>query len=465
MIYAMFVRRNHGGSHAKLKEDAISLAKQRSNPEEKDGKVQNGGSQPIIDKVQPEIFSDEGRDENNEEWTANFSATQRDSAAEVGVESVQKNDSGSRVMTLRLPTNPNQVGNNSRSFSRMSPSSFLSNGANNKNMNKDAVIEALKVKCKALRDKVLQYGDVDRYSESETAMSLEREKYRLRKELKVVKSQLKFTNNALEDTVQKLQDHTLEKASMAEIIDNQKDEIHDFKLKYELLQKEVRELKRQIHKLEEERSSLGDDEEDDDTNKNNNDKSSGELLVGNGFRSSSDEINASSSRENGSKENQPIDDEHIMEKIQPAVTSNPFDDESITSTFRNPFEDDNSALSQSHSQRESSTRNPFGNNENVNTDNNNHNIDTHYKSADESMQKQLAELQAKYAQKMAEQLSKIAALQEDNDIKDIQLKNLQERLEKQQDESGHRRRFGTWRRNNDAKQDEEPTSTQLEAEV
>ena len=47
------------------------------------------------------------------------------------------------------------------------------------------------------------------------------------------------------------------------------------------------------------------------------------------------------------------------------------------------------------------------------------------------LQEQLSEMQAKYAQKMADQLSKIAALQEENDIKDIQLEQLRESMENQ----------------------------------
>jgi hypothetical protein len=416
MVFALFRRQQ--GSHSKLKEEKISLV-QKLSRESTDSDRPHHES---MFKIQPDIFEDisEGRDE---EWTADFKnhQTRRDSN-----DMESRNDSAIAL----LPTSPKKA-NAVFSGTPISSSTLADN--------KDAIIESLKQKCKALRDKVLQYGDVDNYSESEVAMALEREKYRLKKELKVVKSQLKFTNTALEDAVQKLQDQSLEKASLAETIDNQSDEIHDFKLKCELLEKEVRELKRQLLKLEEETSSADKDG-----------RSSKETVVEIVMSSSSSNSENSGSTSTGAAASNGDRSKTSGNRDLKQDTSNPFDDESTasSSTYRNPFDDDLSSHSRSRSQR-----NPFSNNENVNTDN------TKHLSVEEALQRQVAELQAKYAQKMAAQLSRIAALEEENEIKDIQIKNLKERLEHQQIEgSGHMRRLGNWMRNDGKSSNEEPSA-------
>ena len=55
------------------------------------------------------------------------------------------------------------------------------------------------------------------------------------------------------------------------------------------------------------------------------------------------------------------------------------------------------------------------------------------------------ELQEKYAKKISAQLSLIAVLQEENDIKDIQLKNLRQQLEERDGNTTTKRRFAGWR--------------------
>ncbi|KAG7371770.1 hypothetical protein IV203_017912 [Nitzschia inconspicua] len=412
MVFAIF--RRSQSTHAKLKEEKISFVHQRSKESSENGRSHHES----IFNIQPDIFEDVS-EEREEEWTADFSKNLDKRENTAGSEAESQNDSAIALLASH-PKKADDVVARTTS-SKPTPTE-----------NKDAIIESLKQKCKTLRDTILQYGDIDNYSESETAMALEREKYRLKKELKVVKSQLKFTNTALEDAVQKIQNQSLEKATLAETIDNQSDQIHDFKVKCELLEKEVRELKRRLQKYEDEGSTKENDEPPADT--------IAHIAVSS---SSSKGENASSSSEASSGE-----DQNKNSKNQRQIILNPFDDESTTSTYRSPFDDDLSSHSKSLSQK-----NPFENVENVNTGNQQDD------EAEEAMQTKLAEIQAKYAERMAWQLSRIAALQEENDIKDIQLKNLQERLEtQQQDYSSHKRMFGKWMRN-DAK------SNRAEAEV
>ncbi|KAL3910342.1 MAG: hypothetical protein SGILL_007728, partial [Bacillariaceae sp.] len=74
------------------------------------------------------------------------------------------------------------------------------------------------------------------------------------------------------------------------------------------------------------------------------------------------------------------------------------------------------------------------------------------------MQQQLSDMQAKYAQKMADQLSKIAALEEENDIKDIQLEQLRESLDKESKKT-NRRTFNWTRRKDSGSTDDELEKT------
>ena len=357
---------------------------------------------------------------------------------------------------------------------------------------KDTVIASLKTECAKLRDKVLQYGDVDRYMEPDELSKLEQEKYDLKKQLKVVNSELKFTQSALEDAMNKMQTQSQSSAELKEEIDNQKDqideletkqlsletdkmelteqlkkekaelenkleqredELHDMKLQYELLEKELRDVRWQLDKA-----------------------NSGVVKY--------DEERAIAAPKNASDS-----EESVFEGVDdsPKSTSpNPFDDEeSVSSSYRDPFNDENSqsgkpaeanvestnpfdAFSENdklNTMQKQQSMKPFSDSDKSTNDNRNKSINPFEDDRDDNdahalasarfveqeamMQKQLSDMQAKYAQKMADQLSKIAALEEENDIKDIQLEQLKESLDKQTSKKSNRRSFNWRRKDND----------------
>jgi hypothetical protein len=358
---------------------------------------------------------------------------------------------------------------------------------------KDAMIASLKNKCAKLHDKILQYGDVDRYIEPNELSKLEQEKYDLKKQLKVTNSELKFTQNALEDATAKMQTHSQEKIQLKEIIKHQKgqidgletkqlklesdnleltqklekekaelankiesreDQLHDMKLKCELLEKELRDVRWQL------------------------DKANSVVIEHNMTKAPPEQKNASDSEESVFDG---VDDSH-------STTPNTFDDSgSLSSSYHNPFNDVHSTHTKSSkpNEKEQPTNpfenddakpikkqtsnnpfddagegsenalgqsiNPFDNDQDVMNPDDGHVENPSDRDAERLaeqkaiMRKQLDEMQAKYAQKMADQLSKIAALQEENDIKDIQLQQLKESLEKEALKKNNRRAFN-WRR-------------------
>jgi len=412
---------------------------------------------------------------------------------------------------------------------------------------KDAIIASLKDKCNALRQRVLQYGDVDRDLDSDEAIKeLEKEKYNLKAELKIANSKLKFTTAALEDAMWKVKEQSVEKGSMAETIDNLQDELFQMKLKYATQDREVRELqarikeleaiepeeemkelkirieeleaeKREVERLEAERLKMEAERlkmqqleaqrletearepqevqqegecdpmvTDSEVDKSNED-SKEDMVSEHEHSVRSDDDSETSLRVksvdetcNGSNNpGETDDDEHhgsdSKEKSSSNHSTNPFDNDGCapncdnneqlpsfagptlateTSSSTNPFEDDGDT--EKHRQNTDLVQAP----QQTNTKNSNEASSTNPFESDggdgsaketkqlpdpeQVMIEKLTELQEKYAQKYSSQLSLIASLQEENEMKDIQLKKLQDELEKLQ--SSSRGRFSGWRK-------------------
>ena len=125
--------------------------------------------------------------------------------------------------------------------------------------------------------------------EPDELSKLEQDKYDLKKQLKVSQSELKFTQDALEDAMNKVKTESQNTVELKELIENQKDQIdeletkqlsletdkmelaeqlktekaelerkleqqedqlHDMKLQYESLEKELRDVRWQLDKLQ-----------------------------------------------------------------------------------------------------------------------------------------------------------------------------------------------------------------------
>ena len=354
------------------------------------------------------------------------------------------------------------------------------------------MIASLKTECAKLRDKVLQYGDVDRYMEPDELSKLEQEKYDLKKQLKVVNSELKFTQGALEDAMNKMQTQSQSTAELKEEIDNQKDQIDELETKQLSLETDKMELTEQLKKEKAELENKLEQREDELHDM----KFQYELLEKElrDVRWQLDKANSGvvkydEERAIAAPKNASDSEESVFEGVDdsPKSTSpNPFDDEeSASSSYRDPFNDENSqsgkpaeanvestnpfdAFSEndklSTMQKQQSMK-PFSDSDKSTNDNRNKSINPFEDDRDDNdahalasarfveqeamMQKQLSDMQAKYAQKMADQLSKIAALEEENDIKDIQLEQLKESLDKQTSKKSNRRSFNWRRKDND----------------
>ena len=269
--------------------------------------------------------------------------------------------------------------------------SFIT-GDDNGNNNKDDMIASLHRKCKELKERILQYGDVDREIENETLQNLETEKYKLQEELKVTKNKLKFTRSALEEAMKKVQDSSIAKVDQAETIDNLQDELYSTKLKCVSHEKEIKELKERIQELESAAAAAVAEEEQRQRRQN-------------------DEILPDPSRDASSVVSSVFEDDN-------STTDNTDD---LSSSVQ-PFSVVESTLSAGEQSSSTSVVEPV-----------------------EPPSSSIDELQEKYAKKISAQLSLIAVLQEENDIKDIQLKNLRQQLEERDGNTTTKRRFAGWR--------------------
>jgi hypothetical protein len=311
------------------------------------------------------------------------------------------NDSETKTNTA-ITSTPNTTSKNNTKpdvvTPRMSSSiRSLITGDNNENNSKDAMIVSLHKKCKELKERILHYGDVDRDIENETLQNLEKEKYKLQDELKVTKNKLKFTRSALEEAMKKVQDSSISKVEQAETIDNLQDELYSAKLKCVSQENEIKELKERIQELE----SAAAEEQEEQRLKRQTDEN-----LTNPSRGVSSDVSSvfedDNTTENADDLSASVQSFSVMEPslsvVEPILS---VEEQASSTSGVEPVEPPSSSIN---------------------------------------------ELQEKYAKKVSAQLSLIAVLQEENEIKDIQLKNLrQQLLEEKNGNTTTKRRFAGWR--------------------